>query len=239
MKQIFTLIFALFALGAFGQPMTAGEWDEQAKTNIRLLPRYGPGQKTEHQQQLDAQFIRETMQQEAFKGDRTAASRHLIGLGFSKLSEGDVKVAMYRFNQAYLLDTANTDIHWGYGAVYMALGDYDRAKGQYEEGLSRNPANTHLLTDLGTYYLGQYYGIKPVDEAMARPHLDTALMYLAKSYALDAKDENTAFKLSICYWNRGDCGNAWKYYDACRALGGAPITEAYTRDLGKKCKRKK
>ena len=240
MRQILTLTFILFAVTTiFGQQMTSTEWDEQAKTNIRLLPKYGLVAKTEEQKKLDEKFIEETIQQEKFKGDKTAASNHMISLGFNYLYRGDIKTAMYRFNQAYLLDSLNSDIYWGYGAVYMTLGNYEKAKMQYEEGLSQNPNNTHLLTDLGTYYMAQYYGLEPIDKKAAALNLDSAITYMLKSYQLDKTDQNTTFKLSICYWNKGDCDNAWKYYDECKALGGQPITEAYTNDLKKKCKRKK
>lgn len=239
MKQILTLIITLFTLTSFGQQMTADEWKEQSKTNIRLLPKYGHQKKTEEQKQLDEKFINETIQQDQFKGDRTAASNHMIKLGFSYLYRGDLKTAMYRFNQAYLLDTANTDIYWGYGAVYMTLGDYEKAKKQYEEGLSFHPSNTHLLTDYGTYFMAQYYGLQPIDEKNAKSNLDSAIVYMNKSYQLDNKDQNTLYKLSICYWLNDDCDNAWKYYDECKVLGGQPITEDYTNDLKKKCKPKK
>src|SRR5690606_616546 len=149
MKNILTLVITFFALTTFGQQMTSEQWEEEAKTNIRLLPKYGHIPKTEEQQKLDQKFIDETVQQEKFKGDRTAASNHMISLGFNYLYRGDVKTAMYRFNQAYLLDSLNNDIYWGYGAVYMTLGNYEKAKQQYEEGLSINPSNTHLLTDYG------------------------------------------------------------------------------------------
>jgi hypothetical protein len=62
---------------------------------------------------------------------------------------------------------------------------------------------------------------------------------MTKSYKLDPTDQNTTFKLSNLYWNKGDCDNAWKYYDECKALGGRPITDAYPKYLEKKCKRKK
>jgi len=142
MKNILTLVITFFTLTTFGQQMTSEQWDEEAKTNIRLLPKYGHIQKTEEQQKLDQKFIDETIQQEKFKGDKTAASNHMISLGFNYLYRGDVKTAMYRFNQAYLLDSLNNDIYWGYGAVYMTLGNYEKAKQQYEEGLSINPDNT-------------------------------------------------------------------------------------------------
>ena len=239
MKQILTLIVALFALTSYGQGLTAQEWDKQSKTNIGMLPKYGYIQKTEEQKQMDEKFINETMKQEKFKGDMNAASNHMIKLGFNYLYRGDLRTAMYRFNQAYLLDSTNTDIYWGYGAVYMTLGNYETAKKQYEDGLLINPNNTHLLTDFGTYYLAQYYGLQPIDEKNAKSNLDSAINYLTKSYQFETKDQNTIYKLSICYWLNGDCDNAWKYYDECKSLGGQPITEEYTKDLKKKCKRKK
>ncbi len=247
MKQLLTLAITFFALTVFGQQMTSEEWDEQAKTNKRLVPKYGHEQKTLEQQQIDEKFIKETSEMEQFKGDRTAASNHLISLGFKYLYRGDLKTAMYRFNQGYLLDSLNTDIYWGYGAVYMALGRYENAKHQYEEGLTLNPNNTHLITDMGTYFMAQYFAMvmMPENDIVKNPKelsenlLDSALTYMTMSYHIDPTDQNTTFKLSTSYYYKGDCDNAWKFYDECMALGGQPITEAYTKDLKKKCKRKK
>ncbi len=63
---------------------------------------------------------------------------------------------MYRFNQSYLLDSTSTDIYWGYGAVYMTLQNYEKAREQYLEGLTINPRNVHLLTDYATYFRIRY-----------------------------------------------------------------------------------
>ncbi len=238
MKILLTVSIILFSLNSFSQQPDLKDWNEQAKTNIRLLPKYGYVQKTEEQKKLDEQFITSTMQQEQFKGNRTAASNHLIKLGFNYLYRGDLKTAMYRFNQAYLLDSANTDIYWGYGAVYMSLGNYEQAEKQYQEGLAIRPANTHLLTDYGTYFLAQYYALQPIDEKNAINNIDSAIVHLNKSYQVDNKDQNTLFKLSICHWIKGDCTNAWKFHNECKKLGGEPITEDYTKDLEKKCPKK-
>jgi Tfp pilus assembly protein PilF len=239
MKKTFTIILTLLTFVTFGQQMTFKEWEEQSKTNIRLLPKYGDVEKTEEQKQFDEEFIIETMKLEEFKGDRTTASNYLIQVGFNYLNRGDLKTAMYRFNQAYLLDTTNTEIYWGFGAIYMTLGVYENAKKQYEEGLLKNPESTHLLTDFGTYYMAKYYELQSLEENNALENLELAISNIVKSYTLDNKDQNTIYKLSICYWLKGDCENAWKYYDECRALGGQPITEDYTKDLKKKCKKKK
>jgi len=219
-------------------------WEAEAKTNKRLLPRYGHLPKTEEEIQSDSSYIKQIMAQPQFK-TRREASNHLINLGFQYYYRPDFKTAMYRFNQAYLLDSTNTDIFWGYGAIYMAFGQYDLAKTQYLIGLSIDSTNTHLLTDLASYLMEQYYLMAqmPKNDVVKNPKLeakrfiDSALHYLTKSYMLDTKDVNTTYKLSICYWNIEDCTNAWKYYDLTVALGGRPITEEYTKDLKKRCKR--
>ena len=180
------------------------------------------------------------MKQPQFNGNHRAASDHLIKLGFNYLYRGDVRTAMYRFNQAYLLDSTNTDIYWGYGAFYMTLGNYGEAKNQYLAGLAKEPRSTHLLTDYGTYFMSQYYGLLEAghqNDALAS--LEDGIDYLNQSYTIDDKDQNTAYKLSVCYWIKGDCEKAWEYYDRCKDLGGQPITEGFTSDLKKRCGKRK
>ena len=234
-KIILTTLVLLVSITAFGQQMTWEQWEKESQTNIRLLPKYGEVEKTVEQKKSDDEFIEAVLRQDS---THRKGSDHLINLGFQYLYR-DLKTAMYRFNQAYLLDSTNTATYWGFGAIYMTLGQYQKAKEQYEEGLRRDSANTHLLTDYGTYYLAQYYALEPIEKEIARQHLDSAITYMTKSYHLNRNDQNTIFKLSILYWNKGDCDNAWQYYDECKALGGRPITEAFTKDLEQKCRRKK
>jgi tetratricopeptide (TPR) repeat protein len=247
MKHYITLFYLLISISTFGQSITLLQWNEESKTNNRLLPKYGHKQKTAEQLLADEKFISSVMQQEQFNGDRLAASNHMIGLGFQYLYRGDIKTAMYRFNQAYLLDSLNSEIYWGYGAVYMTLGDMEKGKAQYEAGLSVDPNNTHLLTDYGTYFMQMhyiYYGMRPNEfiknpKEEAEEFMMLSLKYLTQSFELNPNDQNTAFKLSTAYYNKNECENAWEYYNICKSLGGQPITSEYTQDLKKKCKRKK
>jgi tetratricopeptide (TPR) repeat protein len=241
---LFTTLGLLLTVASLAQP-SFDTWEAESKTNKRLLPRYGHLPKTQEEIKSDSDYIKQIMALPEFK-TRREASNHMIGLGFQYYYRPDFKTAMYRFNQAYLLDSTNTDIFWGYGAIYMAFGRYDLAKGQYDEGLSINSTNTHLLTDLATYYMEQFYlaiqmpknDIIKDPKAQARQFMDSSIHYLNKSYNLDPRDVNTVYKLSICYWNIENCINAWKYYDEAVELGGRPITEEYTKDLKKRCKRK-
>ena len=213
--------------------MTSEQWDEEAKTNIRLVPKYGHVAKSAEQLKADSEFISTALRQDT---TNRKASNHLIMLGFRYLLR-DVRTAMYRFNQAYLLDSTNSDIYWGYGAVYMTIGEYANAEKQYLEGLAADPKNSRILTDYGTYFFAQWVLMPGVSEMNSK--LDSAIFYMMKSYQLNNKDENTTFKLSSCYLYKGDCDSAWKFYDECKALGGHPITEDYTNTLSQQCAPKK
>ena len=233
MKNTILLLLGMFCLTAFGQQISLEDWNYQAMTNKRLLPKYGNVPRTEDEKKSDNEFIKSILEQDF---TLRKGSDHLIQLVFSYLYR-DIKTAMYRFNQAFLLDSTNTDIYWGYGSVYFTLGDYARAEKQFEQGLSIDPKNTHILTDYATCFLAQYYMLESVSEKKALENLDTAIIYMTKSYELDPTNQNTLFKLSICYWCKSDCDNAWKFYNECKSLGGQCITEEFTSDLKKKCKR--
>jgi len=235
MKNILTSLLLLLSLTVTAQQISWEEWELESKSDIRLLPKYGNTEKTEGQKEADERLIKTMLEHES---SLEKASNLFINLGFQFLYKNDMETAMYRFNQAYLLNPTNTDIYWGFGAIYMTLGQYEKAKEQYEEGLKITPNNTHLLTDYGTYFMWQHSALQPTDTEKAMIKLDSAMTYLSKSYKIDPADQQTTFKLSILYLTKGDCTNAWKYYDECKSLGGQVITEAYTKGLKKDCKRK-
>ena len=106
MKNIITLVLLVFTLFSFGQKMTFEEWENQSKINKRLLPKFGEIEKSKEEIIIDEDFIKEVMS--SFK-TKTEASNHMIDLGFKYLYRGDLKTAMYRYNQAYLLDNNNAN----------------------------------------------------------------------------------------------------------------------------------
>src|ERR1700724_1191140 len=99
MKNLLSFcLFILYSSKVVSQQMTLDQWNEEAKTNIRCLPKYGRVEKTTGQLEADSKFIQNTLPEFA---SRRLASEHLIELGFKYIYH-DVKTAVYRFNQAYL-----------------------------------------------------------------------------------------------------------------------------------------
>lgn len=232
MKSLFTTLILLFySFLTFGQQMLLEEWNKESITNKRLIPKYGYQEKSENEKNADIDFIKTALAKDTSNRD---ASNRLIQLGFAYVYK-DLKTAMYRFNQAYLLDSTNTDIYWGFGGVYMTLGDFENAKKQYLIGLSIDSNNTHLLTDYGTYFMIQYFELEKTSKNDALTNLDSAISNLMKSYSINPLDENTTYKLSVCFWYKNDCKKALKYHDECKLLGGKPINANYTKDLLEKC----
>ncbi len=248
MRYIIAVFITLLSLTAHGQQITYSDWKEEAKTNIRLLPEYGNVQKTEEQKKADDELI-----QTSIAADVTAAkaSAHLVSLGFTYFGRRDIKTAMYRFNQAWLLDHTNENAYWGFGAVYFSFGDYDAALKMYDRGLALNPKSSKILNDKATIYmamlddvpdLGKIYdGMathKFEEEALSANEklLSKAIDLLRQSYAIDPHDQNTTFKMSTLYFAVGHCVYALQYYKECKTDGGQPITKEYEDALLAKCK---
>lgn len=204
------------------------DWEKESREDIRLLPRYGYKPKTKQQLDADSTYISEVISLSSFKGMREA-SDHLVQLGFQYLSKGNVRTAMYRFNQAYLFDSTNTDDYWGYGAVYMFFGETELAENMYKIGLQKDSSNFHIWTDYASVYLERYYN----GDA---PSLDTSITYLMRSYNIEKNYVSTVYKLSIVFMLKDDCDNAMKFYRETTDLNENVINEEYKKELFNLCK---
>lgn len=109
-NRIVTLSLLFFTTASCAQESKNAE-------DIRMLPKYGGVQKSKEQLAADKDFLDEILSEDKYRDNKRLASDELIKIGFDYLYKGDVKTAMYRFNQAYLVDSTNTDIYWGFGGV--------------------------------------------------------------------------------------------------------------------------
>ena len=228
MKYPLILVFILLTSFVYGQQISYSEWKNATKTEIRLLPKYGNAIKTKEQKKADQELIDTYLTQQ---GTHRKASEVLVRLGFNYLYKGDLKTAMFRFNQAWLLDPTNEDVFWGFGAIYSTFGDFQKALIQYEEGLRVNPKSTNILTDKASVFMNKYAA-----EGNEKD-FTLAIKLFKQSYLINPKYANTLFKLSTSYFFKKDCVNAWKYYNECKNLGSKLITQQYTDALTKLCKK--
>ncbi|MDB5118443.1 MAG: hypothetical protein JWQ79_3935 [Mucilaginibacter sp.] len=153
MKYLFLLIISALSFSSIAQQVSYDQWKEDVKTEINLMPEFGNMPKTSEMIAEDDKFIKTCLEAD---GTRRKASEHLVTLGFKYLYQGDVKTAMQRFNQAWLLDNKNENAYWGFGSVYFMFNDYDEALKQLEKGLALNPNSSNILTDKATIYTGYF-----------------------------------------------------------------------------------
>jgi tetratricopeptide (TPR) repeat protein len=203
------------------------QWKKDAESDFRLYPKFGNVKKDEAHKAADQALIDDYTKQ---AGSRRSGSETLVDLGFRYLYRGDTKTAMYRFNQAWLVDPTNENSFWGFAAVYFTLGDLDSAMRQLKEGLALNPRSSNILTDIASIHMASFESKHDKEE------LSQAINIFKQSYAIDPKNQNTLYKMSIAYFMQNDCANAARYYKECKSLGGKPITEDFVREIESGCK---
>lgn len=236
MRQLLILALLLLVSGTLkAQRQSAYTWDEEARTDVRLQPKYGSKPLSAEQKQQNEQFVTTTLKRLEYEGNRAEASADWIKEGFNALGRKKPREAMYRFNEAWLLDSTNVDTYWGFGAVYMSINSYEKAREQYLYGLKRAPRHAAMQADYAGYFMAQFYGLQSLDPQNASVNIDSALRYLNTSYQIAPKEANTCLKLSVCYMLKGKCNDAWKFFHECEALGGAGITEDFRAELEGRC----
>lgn len=117
------------------------DWKVRAKTDMRLMPKYGGVVKSQKYLEIDQQFIKEATEQ---FGTKERASYVYSRWGMEYAKKGDPKTAMYRLNQAWLLDSKNAEAYHGFGYVMAGLGAFKEALNEYNEGLKFAPENEQM-----------------------------------------------------------------------------------------------
>ncbi len=220
---------------SFSQNSNYERWNAMASRDISLQPEYGNKEKTDAQIGYDEKFKKDILEQ--YNGDKRAASKKMIDLGFDYLyKKGDLVTAMRRFNQAYLLDPGNADSYYGFGTIYFNLGAMAKARIQYDKGLKIDPEHSKILTDYGTTYLGDFYESLENGQENATEFLEKANEFLGKSMKINKKDSNTIYKLSIVKMYMGDCKEARELLEKAKKMNNPNVTESYEKELNDKCK---
>ncbi len=231
MKNLLVAYLLLVSLAAQAQ-VNYKQWQQMEQNNLMLQPRLGGRALPQTIKNSTDSLYSELLPKFVSARD---ASDYLIQRGFLFLHQDDLITAMHRYNQAYVLDSTNPNVYWGYGSVYATMGQNMLARKQYIAGLELDPESPPLLTGMGTTYLAEYYLSQESTPQLAQKKLDTALSMIQKSYSLIPEDGNTNYKLSICYYQKNLCPQAVKHLTIADHVGGVLVTQLYRNDLMKKC----
>src|SRR6266852_3544530 len=119
------------------------------------IPKYGRIKKTPEMVRIDNEFIDYMVQH---FGSRDKAADDAIRRGFAYLAKADWRMAMKRFNQAWLLSPDKPEVPWGFGAALSHEGKFEESEKYFEEAVALAPRNGRLLTDFGFLY--QFWATK-------------------------------------------------------------------------------
>lgn len=99
---------------------------------INEIPMYGNLPKSQELIGYDQKFIYDVVKQ---FGSRDSACKVHIHLGNYYLGLGDPNIAIKRFNQAWLLDSTNADVYWGFAYSLEKKDRYKEAIPMFEKAI--------------------------------------------------------------------------------------------------------
>ena len=177
---------------------------EKCPEGINLLPMYGRQTKCEEQLNDDKKFISECDAQ--FK-DRKNAAKYHVDKGWEYFYKADYKTSMKSFNQAWLLDSSNADIYWGFGNILGTKHEFRESLPLLEKSITLNPNNPKVYECIATSY-GQLF-FENKDVGLLNKTIDN----LKTSIQLDPKNANAFGQLTgaYSYFNQKD--SALKYLE--------------------------
>jgi len=217
----FGLIFAFQASIAFCQG-----------TRVDEIPMYG-GQDRSVIPELKA--ADETLIADTTKhyGSREEAASAFVSQGFRFHGQGQLGMAMRRFNQAWLLDPTNPEVYWGFGAVLNDQSKMCESMAQFEKALSFNRYFTGLYPDAGSAIA--LCAIS--SEKLTPPERDSLFIKSESLYSEAAeKDMNKGYVFyswAIVDFHRQRYAEAWEKVRKARGLG-AQIPPPFIRALSNK-----
>ena len=177
MKIITSILFLLFTLISQGQNKIELEQIQIAGRH-NLVPMYGKPyiEKDIRYIEADNKFL-ETIDKDF--DSRTNAAIKYVHLGYNYFYKGDLKSSMKRFNQAWLLDTSNAGIYFGFWLIQNVLNSPSELSKYFE--MPSIQLNNEFNAD--KYY---YQGIKLDKE---NEYENLALDYACSSFSDFGKSE--------------------------------------------------
>jgi tetratricopeptide (TPR) repeat protein len=169
-------------------------------------------------------------------GSRDKAADDAIRRGFEFLAKADWRMAMKRFNQAWLLAPDKPEVTWGFGATLSYEGKFEDSEKYFQKATAQAPTNGRLLTDFGFLY--QFWATKGTKDKTERlKRLDRSIELFEQAARLDPTNERTYFDWAVSLYFKKDYAGAWEKINEAERLGGKTIDRKFIADLKKKMER--
>jgi predicted Zn-dependent protease len=165
-----------------------------ATTPVNEQVMYGGVFKSSSMRLADEEFRAAELKQ--FRTPR-AASEHSAAVGWGALQRGDLRTAIKRFNQCWLLDETNPTCFWGFGLFEAQSSRIDQALEHLQKAQSLMSAPpVDFQVDLATAY-AQKAGESAKDPALAARFMEQANAMFERAAAAEPDNQKVP-----CVWAR-------------------------------------
>ncbi len=210
---------------------------------LNLLPMYGAEyypqiQKTKKQKESDQKFIESIIRSE---GSREIGARRFSMAGWMKMSSGDAKTAMMRFNQAWLLDPDYYQPYWGFGVLMLGEGKPEKALVYFEDAMSRiDKSMTDETKEKPPFYVDvaranawQASKLKKTDAEKSRALYETADKLIDDALRI-APDYGDAYRWGgIIAYDQANYERTWRMVKKSRETGAYEFDEKFIAKLSR------
>ena len=182
------------------QQQVQQETQQPALTMADVIPVKKP--KTNAQKASQQKFLKNSTKR--FKSKGTAAKYYVLQAQ-RNFNQAKLDSASYLFGRAWLLDSTNNDILWGYGKVYGEKKEHDKALFVLYRALEKDPKNPQLLADVATSHLNRFYVTSTPEDLLQSKKL------LQEAVKLNPKQKTAYYKLAVNSYYLKEYDMAWKY----------------------------
>ncbi len=194
MKMIFIILLSFFFSNC--------SESQQIDKNINTIPMYGNVDKSKDHIKADSIFIERCL---STFNNKEEASKYYLSKGWEYFYDGNKDLAIKRFNQAWLLDSLNADIYWGFGNILGQHLKFEESIIHFEKSLKINPNNAKVLESAATSYGQLFYNTKN------KLYLEKSIDCLKKSLELENNNARVLAQLAAAYSYFHDKTEARKY----------------------------
>ena len=161
---------------------------------INLLPMYGHKAKCKMQIEADHDFINYCTKQ--FK-DKKEASDFYVQRAWELIKRQQLDSAMFKLNQAWLLDSINADVYLGFGSILGKQQKFNESIPLLERSIHLNENNPKAWDNLATSYCNLYA------QAPNQELLSKAIDGFKKAITLDPMSTHALSQLALSYYYSG------------------------------------
>jgi tetratricopeptide (TPR) repeat protein len=215
-RQLF-IIFSLFFLFSCKQTQDCLE--------VNSLPMFGGLKKCDEQIKADRIFLADC---DKFYKNRNEATLHHIDMGWGYFYKNELDSSMMRFNQAWLLDSTNANIYWGFGNILGRKQQFKKSIPFLAKSIEINPNNPKVYECISTSYGQIFFETKDIK------YLNLTIENLKHSVRLNPNNASAYGQLTGAYSYFNQTDSARKYLEITDRLDPKAVNPEVRNLLSKK-----